>query len=375
MRIGIIRADLPGPVFLADLEPVSRRNFSTEPPGQEVYVARPTTTEVETVLSNSSVGAGAAIEGSDLTATLGGAGVVIDGTHNILKVRTSATASYTTCTIASATYTTLPTLLAAVNAALLGTGITARQGTGTGLPLALESDTRGVSSYLGVDSVVGGSNALATLGLGATAIVRTMPTAATIITALNPVGGTLDVSVTTINTVGSSTSSTAFAYIPTSRGTHEALADAIAPQFLETTVALDSYLVGYIAALRSASFNPDSRQGLVAGAAIQVVQDDGTSAMTVTLPTITTATLGTPSAGDVTIAGTGLGNSELLETVVQFSGDVSKSLNQSQIVAAGGSVSATAVVVPASLIPGAVTTTTSAKVKVRSRASAASALV
>jgi hypothetical protein len=320
------------------------------------------------VLSDSSVGAGAVAQGSALTFNI----TITGSSNDVLKVRTSAAASYTSVTIAAATYTNIIDLAAAVNAALVGTGITAREGT-TSDTLALEGP-HGVNSYVGIDSEVGGSTALPDLGLGTAAIVRAMPSATTIITDLNPVGGTLDVSVTTMNTVGSGTSSTAFAFIPSTRGTHEALADAIAPQFLETTVALDSYLVGYIASLRSATFNPDSRQGLVAGAAIQVVQDDGASAMSVTLPTISSATLDSPTTGDVTIAGTGLGNSELLDTVVQFTGDVAKSLNQSQIVAAGGSISATSVVVPASLIPGAATTTTSVKVRVRNRVSAAEAL-
>lgn len=373
MRVGIIRADLPGPVLLADLEPVSRRNFSTEPPGQEVYVARPTTTEVETVLSDSTVGAGAVIEGSDIAGSLP---LTIDGTNDTLLLKLSSAASFTTVTVAHAAYASLATLLVALNAALVtaGIGITARQGTGSGSRVALESDTYGVSSYIANDTVAHGSIGNTDLGL-ADGVVRTMVSATTIITGLNPVGGTLDVSTTTMNALGATTAANALSLIPTTRGTHEALADAIAPQFLETTVALDSYLVGYIAALRSASFNPDPRQGLVAGAAIQVVQDDGSSAMTVTVPNISSATLGTPTAGDVTVAGTGLGDSELLETVVQFTGDVNKSWNQSQIVAAGGSVSATSVVVPASLIAGAATTTTSVKVRVRGRISAASALV
>ena len=369
MRVGIIRADLPGPVLLADLEPVSRRNFTTEPPGQEVYIARPSTTEVEAVLSDSSVGAGAVAQGSALTFNI----TITGSSNDELKVRTSAApTAYTTVAIAAATYTNITDLAAAVNTALLGTGITAREGT-TANTLALEGPA-GVDSYVGIDSEAGGSTALPDLGLGTAAIVREMPSATTIITGLNPVGGTLDVAVATINALGSGTSSTAFAFIPSTRGTHEALADAIAPQFLETTVALESYLVGDIAGLRSASFNPDPRQGLTAGAAIQVVQDDGASAMTVTLPTISSATLDSPSAGDVTIAGTGLGNSEISETVCKFTGDVAKSVNQAQIVAAGGSVSATAVVVPASLIPGAATTTTSVQVRVRGRISAAEAL-
>jgi hypothetical protein len=321
-------------------------------------------------LSDSTTGAGAVAQGSDIS---GSFPLTITGSSNDdLKVRTASGDAYTTVTIAAGAYANITTLAAAVNAALVGTGITAREGT-TDDTLALEGPA-GVDSYVGIDSEAGGSTALPDLGLGTAAIVREMPSATTIITGCNPVGGTLNVSVTKINTLGSGTSSTAFAFIPSARGTHEALADAIAPQFIETKVVEDSFLVGYVAGLRSSSYNPDPRQGLTAGAAIQVVQDDGSSAMTWTLPTISSATLDSPSAGDVTIAGTGLGDAEVSETVVKFTGDVAKSVNQAQIVAAGGSVTATAVVVPASLIPGAATTTTSVQVRVRGRISAAEAL-
>ena len=155
------------------------------------------------------------------------------------------------------------------------------------------------------------------------------------------------------------------------------MAEAIAPQFVETPVAVDSFLVGNMADLLSANLTPDSRRvpPLATGPAIEVVEDDGVTPFAATLPTIITSTLNSPGAGDVTIAGTGLGNPERNETVIKFTGDVVTTISQQVLEAAGGTVSDTAIVIPASLIAGAATTTTSDQVKVRQRVSAVDALV
>lgn len=367
MRVGVIRGDMPGPVCLTDLEPVSRYNPSTEPRGQEVYISRPTVAEVEGVLSNATYGAGAVIEGSDIS---GSFPITITGSNDDLKIKTSAAAAFTTVLIAQTSYANITALVAAVNTALAAGGVaaTARQGAGSGVRLAIESNTKGVSSYLAIDSTAGGSVFNTPAGFGASAVTRTMPSAASFITATLPVGGPLNVSTTTINGVGASTSANALSLIPTARGTHEALADAIAPQFAETTVALDSYLVGSIADLRNASFNPDTRRvpALSNGAAIAVVANDGSTTFSATLPTVSSAVL---SGGIITITGTGLGDDEINETTVKLTGRISKVLDQRVIVAAGGSVTGTSIVIPSSLIPGATTVTTSVRVKVRQRAS------
>jgi len=369
MRIGIIRGDLPGPISLGDLETVSQFNPPTEPRGQVLYITRPTTAEIEGVLANPTSGAGATIEGSDI---VGSFPFTISSANDDLKVRRTSSGAYTTVLIAQAIYASLTTLLAAVNAALVGTGITARPGTGSGSRVALESDTKGVTSVLGVDSTAGGSVANTPLGFGASAIVRTMPAASAFITASNPVAGTLNVSTATINGVGASTNSNALTLIPANRKTTANVADAIAPQIVETAVALDSYMVGMISEYRNAGFNPDSRRGLTSGAAISVVADDGSTTFAAGLPVLSTADLHTPSTGILTITGTGLGGFDNKETSVRVVGpNIDKLLEQRAIEAAGGSVSATSIVIPAALIPGATLTTTNARVKVRQRVSAA----
>lgn len=372
MRIGVIRGDLPGPIHLLDLETVSQYNPPTEPKGQELYIGRPTTTEIEGVLANSTSGAGAVIEGSDIS---GNFPITITGSNDDLKVRTTAAGAFTTVLVAQAVYASITTLLAAVNAALVGTGIVARVGTGSGSRVAIESLTKGVNSVVGVDSVGGGSVANTPLGFGSSAIQRTMPPASSFITALNPVNGTLDVSTATINGVGASTATNALTLIPAARGTTGKVADAVAPQIAETSVAIDSYLVGMISEYRSASYNPDSRRGLPSAAAIAVVADDGVTAFSAGLPVLSVADLNTPSTGALTLTGTGLGGFDKKETKIRVTGPgINKTLYQKAIEAAGGSVSATAIVVPASLIPGATLTTTTARVQVRQRASAAVAM-
>lgn len=355
-----------------DLETVSQFNPPTEPRGQEIYIGRPTTTEVEAALANATTGAGAVIQGSDIS---GSFPITITGSNDDLKIRTSSTASFTTVLIAQTAYANITTFLAAINVALTGTGVRALQGPGSGQRVALESNTKGVNSYVEIDTT--GNGSVFNTPAGLTAGARTMPSAATFITALNPVSGTLDVSTATINAVGSGTNANALNLIATTRGTQAKIADAIAPQFAETSVAIDSFLVGMISEYRSASFNPDSRRGLPSGAAISVVQDDGSTAFSAIagLPTLSIADLGTPSPGALTLTGTFMGTFDKKETKVRIAGPgINKTLYQKAIENAGGSVSATSIVIPASLIPGAALTNTTARVQVRQRVTAAVAM-
>lgn len=366
MRIGVIRGDLSGPIFLGDLEPVSQQNPTTEPRGQERYIGRPTILKLETALAHPTKGAGATIEGSDIAANFP---ITITAANDDLKVKTSSAAAYTTVLVAQAAYANLTLFLAAINVALAGTGVVARQGTGSGQRVALETVAKGVNTYLQIDSTAGGSVANTPLGLGASSVTRTMPSAAAFITALNPVSGTLNVSNTAINGVGSATSANALSLIPTARGLQTALADAIAPKFAETPVVLDSFLYGHIAGYRNSAYNPDKRRvpAVANGAAIAIVADDGSTAYTLTVPTITTAVI---ASGAITITGTNLGSSEREETVVKVAGNLAKSLPRRRIIAAGGTVSPTSIVIPASLIVGAAATVTKVQVKMRTRATA-----
>lgn len=371
MRVGVIRGDLPGPVLLSDLEPVSRYNPPTEPRGQEIYISRPTTGEVEAVLAGAS-GAGAVLNGGNISGAF--PLLITMGLDDTLRLRTAAASAFVAYVIPAALYADLASLVAAINVGLSGSGITARTNV-AGNGVALESSTWGVTSYAESDTVVNGSTANVPLAL-VDGDVRTMVPAATLITNCLPVGGPLDVSTATIGGSGVGTALAALSLIPTARGTVVAVADAIAPRFWESTTAIDSFLVGDIRELLNVNFNPDPRRlpPLVNGPAITAVQDDGVTLMAATLPTIALANLDAPGVGDLTITGTGLGSLDRQETAVHLAGTVNQTLLQRFIEAAGGSISDTSIVIPAAMIPGATITTTTARVKVRQRVSGITAL-
>jgi hypothetical protein len=54
-RIGVVRLDLVGPVFLNDLETVSQRNFPNEPPGQTRYISPPQVDEVQAWMDDNGI--------------------------------------------------------------------------------------------------------------------------------------------------------------------------------------------------------------------------------------------------------------------------------------------------------------------------------
>lgn len=156
MRVGVIRGDLPGPVFIADLEQTSQPTPTTAPPGQTRYISRP--------------------------------------------------------------------------------------------------DATRIAAYLTAQ------------GLAASA--------STIITTCLPVGGPLDVSSATITGIAGLGAATAAQV--------KGIADLIAPQIAETSIARNSFLKGNLKGLLSASYNPDPSRtpALSNGAAITVVTDDGVTLYT-----------------------------------------------------------------------------------------------
>jgi hypothetical protein len=344
MRVGVIRGDMPGPVSIMDLETVSQYNPPTEPQGQERRFGRPDATVVGAALA----GIPAGLQGTVNVST----GATITGLNHTLKAKVLASAGFTTVTVANAVYASGATLVAAVNAAIATAGLaaTARLDA-TGSFLVLQSNTPGVGSYIAIDSTAGGSTFNTPVGFAVGGSSFTVPTAAVATTALLPVGGPLDVSTTTLNTTIGRGATTA---------QRTGVADAIAPHFIDTDVAIKSFQVGMISGFRSASYNPDPNRipAIANGAAITVVQDDGTTPFTAPLTVVTGAAHNVPNVGDITITGTNLGNSEVQATKVRVSsadGSVSYKLYQAVIQATltGGTqgvVSGTSIVLPASLL-------------------------
>lgn len=363
MYVGIIRGDLPGPIFLGDLEVISQYNPMIEPSGQTYYVSRPTVAEVQSVLADAVHGAGATLQGSNIAGTLP---ITINAGNQTLAISASSTVAYTTVLVPTGTYATIAALVAAINT-VLPSDFVARAGVGTG-SLAIEATLRGTGSWLQV-AAVATSTFNTPAGFPATATIRTMPTATDYIVVCNPIGGALNVSDANINGVGASTSANALGLIPVSRGTTTAMASAIATHLVETPTTVMSAAVGNLSEYLNAKFNPDTRlvPPLPDGAAIVLVEDDGVTPYVVPPTFIATATFG---GGHLTITGTGLGSNELIDqTWVKFTGAKQVTVQQQAIKHAGGTVSATSIVIPLSLIPGVVTGTCSVQVKFQSLAS------
>lgn len=374
MRVGVIRNDLRGPLFIADLESVSARNVPVDPAGQARYISFPTEAGLSAVLAAPSTGAGATLVGTALTFD-----IVISGTNNLLRLRTSPTGTYANHAVPSGTYASITSLVAAINVALAGSAVRVFDGGDDNV--VLESAFYGVASYLESETVANGANITLNLPTGA----RTMPPAADYLTAAGIPGGPLDVSVATMAAVGTDTGTNALEphrAAGLARGL-AAVRNYIAPEFADTPVVIDSFLYGMLSELRSPNYNPDTRNAAqTAGAAIEVVESAGVTpyATAHTVPTITSATLDSPSEGAITIVGTGLGNENGNGTgyngiLVKLTGTLAKRLEQSAIIHAGGSVLPTAIVIPASLIAGATAATISVRIQVRQRVSNIVALV
>jgi hypothetical protein len=274
------------------------------------------------------------------------------GVDDALMLRDSSTGAFTTFTIPStAPYADMAELVTALNTLFGTANFVAVVFSAT--ELALQTKTMGAATYIGVHTVAGGSTANTPLALPVGGANFTVPSAAAYILAVSPPLGPLDVSSTLIRTtLGAGLTDVQVA----------AAADAIAPQFVETDVAIKSFEVGNLAQYLSATYTPDPNRipAMALGPAIAVVQDDGVSAFVAPVPLLTS---GTVIAGVVTLGGVGLAsagspNAEVQATTVRFlkidSNESLKSLPQGVIIAAGGVVSSTGIVIPATLVPAEV---------------------
>jgi hypothetical protein len=79
-------------------------------------------------------------------------------------------------------------------------------------------------------------------------------------------------------------------------------------------------------------------------------------------PTLATAVIDDPGAGDLTLTGTTFLSVAPDVTTVVITGSGAVTLTATQITTGGGTVSATSIVIPAALVPGIAATTTSAQV-------------
>ncbi len=351
MRVGIIRGDMPGPVFMADLEPTSQTNFPTDPAGQSRYVSRPDVTNVTNVM-NANVGAGFSSVGNLTTP------ITINGGNQTLRAKIASAASYSVILIPTGVYSTLAALVAAANPVLAPLGMALEINPVNTARLVLYSLTFGPGSFISIDTTGNGStfNGATAANFGAGGGSFTVPSVSTLITATLPVGGPLDVRATTLRTqLGPALTDAQVS----------AVAGSIAPQFVETEVAIRSFGVGDLHELLSPVYTPDPTRlpALTLGPAITVVQDDGNTLFTAPLPIITGAVHNTPNPGDLTISGSGMAVAEpygTLGTTIRITNPttgafvrVTQKIIQATLSGGTqGSVSPTSIVIPASLIGG-----------------------
>lgn len=124
------------------------------------------------------------------------------------------------------------------------------------------------------------------------------------------------------------------------------------PCYIPRSKASDASIAGYIDLNETQRVLFSAGQGkiskLVQAGLIDKVQF---TASDLAAPVITNAQADTPSDGDVTLTGTNLTSVSPNITTVTFTGEGAVTLTQTEITDAGGTVSATSIVVPASLFP------------------------
>lgn len=137
----------------------------------------------------------------------------------------------------------------------------------------------------------------------------------------------------------------------------------------------DATQAGYIDLLETdhvlVSYNKGTIAGFVRAGLITVISFQPSDLST---PVLTTADLGTPGAGDLTLTGTGFLSISPNITSVILTGTGAVTKTAAQILTGGGTVSNTSIFIPAALIPGVALTTTSAQVKADGLLSAVVAL-
>lgn len=270
MRAGFVnRTDLPKGLYISDIENTSQRNFSSEPAGQSRYFRRPTDAELLGVLG----GAYLTLQGSDTAATVDTSGA--NGTK--LNIKSSLAAAFTQVVVTSGAAQTKVVIAAELNTAFTnaGLGLVARiSGTNQ---LTIDTTAGGPDAYVEISAGSPSAGALHTV-LGLAAAATSGLTLAAWRTAVYPTSSTIDVSTATIAALSTYSLLAAGAQA----ALVDAVADVIAPSLVETGQALLSFAVGSLGKAAAAAFQPGgSRIGLVAGPALAIVSDDGSTPFTV----------------------------------------------------------------------------------------------
>jgi hypothetical protein len=349
MYLVVIRSDLKNPLFISDVEPVSQTNPTTESPkGQARYVSRPNRANIQKYLD--AQGLNELTRSTGWTVGAGWAGTYNSFTHTSGTTALSNTLAAVALQVYSLTVTITGRTTGTVTVTFGGGTTGAISATTTTSITASTTDNLVITPSTGFDGTV--------------ALSVKVEIAADLITATVPgyAGGavvpTVDISATAIKAVIGLSGAT--------DAQVDAIQNMLGYHFVETDTVKKSVLAGCLRGYRSSSFNPDSRGDLnhppaTAGQAIKLVQDvnhhsTSTTDFIVLTPFITGLTL----SGSLTISGAsgGLAGYGLYEPTIIISGFGGRHITQAQILAAGGTVSDTSIVIPAALIAATATVPT-----------------
>lgn len=265
MRVGIVRSDIQK-IFLNDVESRSQRCFSMEPPGQTMYLHKPTTAELLAVLNEH---ANLTIRGTDQNAAVDTTGA--NGTK--LNIRAYPTAAYTQVAVTSNAALTKVQIAAELNAAFVAAGLPLVARISGTNQLTIDTTMKGPGAHVAISAGSPSAGALHTvLGLAAAAVSGL--TVSALQAAVYPTAVTINVAPATINAL-----STFALMLPASQSALDvAVADAVAPHLVETGMALLSFAYGNLSKMRSATFHPGgARSGIPAGICAAIVADDGST--------------------------------------------------------------------------------------------------
>jgi hypothetical protein len=266
MRVGIIRDDLGPGIYTQDVESRVQRAFSMEPPGQSRNLRQPTDVELDELLGVYGI---ISLVGSDTGATKD------TSSDDTLRIR-AASGAYQVITVTSGAATPVATVVNDLNLGFKNLGlpfVAAVVGTNQ-VQIDTVAPNNGPDGVLDIDTIGNGSTLSTALGFsdGATLSGVTVSALQTAVYS-GPTG--IDVSSATIVALGT----WADLQAADSTALVDAIADSIAPSFVETGSALLSFAYGTFSKLQDATFQPGGdRSGLPAGAAAGIVQDDGVTA-------------------------------------------------------------------------------------------------
>jgi hypothetical protein len=265
MRVGVVRTDLGDGVYFADLVSNIQRPQASSAPGQARTIRRPTDTELEAILNDFAL---LSLRATDVAAT------VDTSVKDTLLIRQGATHNFITITVTAGAATPKTTIRDDLNAAFVANGmdlVASVVGTNQ-IQIDTVAPNSGPGAYIEIDT-----NVLSTLndqiGYAAGGVIAAGLSVAALQAAVYPTPTTIDVSGATLTGLSTFANLTLAQRI--ALGTP--LAEAIAPELVETGDALRSFAIGAIAEARAATFQP---QGLPAGIGVAVVENDGVTALT-----------------------------------------------------------------------------------------------